>query len=214
MVQSVLCRISNGVGKLPCCMKKKPPWPADGDMTPWMCHPSYTIILRGPMQQSDLDLLHLVPPHHLQALVKSRRLPPSPRIQNIDTTAGPSSIAITEIAQHLFDPATISDALGALDEREYLTLRELVLCGGRANSRDLALYLAHSGLLGHGKKAEIDPMPVSHSGQITPEHSPGAPQYPVPHPHGVFELAVRHLLLLGLLFWGKQTNFGGREYAS
>ena len=166
------------------------------------------------MQQSDLDLLHLVPPHHLQALVKSRRLPPSPRIQNIDTPAGPSSIAITEIAQHLFDPAAISDALQALDERENLILRELVLCGGRANSRDLALYLANSGLLGHGKKLEADPVPLPYSGQVTAEHTPGAPQYPVPHPHGVFELAVRHLLLLGLLFWGRQTNFGGRDYAS
>jgi hypothetical protein len=39
-------------------------------------------------------------------------------------------------------------------------------------------------------------------------------QYPAPHPHGVFEQALHHLLLLGLLFWGKQTNFVGRDYAS
>src|SRR6266699_3906034 len=126
-------------------MRKNPSWPAAGEMTPRARHPSCPIILRGPMQQSDLDLLHMVPPHHLQALVKSRRLPPSPRIQNIDTSTGPSSIAITEIAQHLFDPAAISDALRALDERENLILRELVLCGGRATSRGLSVFLANSG---------------------------------------------------------------------
>src|SRR5258708_32784013 len=113
-------------------MRKNPSWPAAGEMTPRARHPLCPIILRGPMQQSDLDLLHLVPPHHLQALVKSRRLPPSPRIQNIDTPAGPSSIAITEIAQPLFHPAAISDASQALDDRQYLILRELGLRGGSA----------------------------------------------------------------------------------
>src|SRR6266480_2890254 len=131
-------------------MKKNPSCPADGDRAPRTQHPSCPIILRGAMEQSDLDLLHMVPPHHLQTLVKSRRLPLSPRLQNIDTPAGLPSTAITEIAQRLFDPATISDALRVLDERENLILRELVACGGRANSRDLALYLANSGLLGRG----------------------------------------------------------------
>src|SRR5207245_5950762 len=39
-------------------------------------------------------------------------------------------------------------------------------------------------------------------------------QYPTPPPHGVFEQAVHRLLLAGLLFWGKQTDFVGRDYAS
>src|SRR5215472_4542216 len=195
-------------------MKKNPSWPAHGDRAPCPRHPSCPIILRGTMEQSDLDLLRMIPSHHLQALVKSRRLPLSPRLQNIDTPAGPPATAITEIAQRLFDPATINDALRVLDERENLILRELVACGGRANSRDLALYLVSSSLLGRGKRAETDSVTAPYGGQVTPDHPPGAPQYPVPHPHGVFELGVRHLLLLGLLFWGRQTNFGGRDYAS
>src|SRR5581483_1962388 len=39
-------------------------------------------------------------------------------------------------------------------------------------------------------------------------------QYPPPHPHGVFEQALHRLLLLGLLYWGKQTNFVGRDYSN
>lgn len=163
------------------------------------------------MEQSDLNLLHTVPPYHLQTLVKSRQIPLSAR--NID--AAPSLTTITEIAQHLFNSSSISDALRGLDEKQTLILHELVACGGRANSRDLALYLISSNLFNSGKKGGADPIgtpPVDtpYSGR----GSPGMPHYPVPHPHGVFELALRHLLMLGLLFWGKQTNFGGRDYTS
>ncbi len=167
------------------------------------------------MEQSDPNLLHTVPPYHLQTLVKSRHISLSAREQNIDIPAASSSTTIAEIAQHLFNSSSISDALRSLDEKETLILHELVACGGRANSRDLALYLVSSGLLNSGKKIGTDPigaLPVDtpYSGKGTS----GMPQYPVPHPHGVFELALRQLLMLGLLFWGKQTNFGGRDYTS
>jgi len=50
-----------------------------------------------------------------------------------------------------------------------------------------------------------EPSPISEqSGQL----------YPIPHPHGVCEESLRRLLMLGLLFWGKQTNFAGRDYTS
>src|SRR5262249_32781549 len=47
-----------------------------------------------------------------------------------------------------------------------------------------------------------------------PPQPPQPPHYPPPHPHGPFEQALRHLLLLGLVFWGRQTNFAGRDYTS
>jgi hypothetical protein len=47
-----------------------------------------------------------------------------------------------------------------------------------------------------------------------PPQPPQPPHYPPPHPHGTFEQALRQLLLLGLVFWGKQTNFAGRDYTS
>src|SRR5207249_7613011 len=50
-----------------------------------------------------------------------------------------------------------------------------------------------------------EPSPISEqSGQL----------YPTPHPHGLFEQSLRRLLMLGLLYWGKQTNFAGRDYTS
>jgi hypothetical protein len=177
------------------------------------------------MEQSDLYLLQNVPPYHLQALVKTRRLSFPLKGQNSESNTDPASIP--EIAQHLFEPITIREALQSLNEEEALILRELVLCGGRANSRDLALYLSEAGLL-NVPKGKRDTTPLSPSApagsSISPssnERSPvsqrvsqGGMQYPAPHPHGVFEQALHHLLLLGLLFWGKQTNFIGRDYAS
>ncbi|HXZ03385.1 MAG TPA: helicase-associated domain-containing protein, partial [Ktedonobacteraceae bacterium] len=50
--------------------------------------------------------------------------------------------------------------------------------------------------------------------KFQPHHMLVTLQYPTPHPHGLFEHAVHRLLLLGLIFWGKQTNFVGRDYAS
>ncbi len=180
------------------------------------------------MEQSDLYLLQNVPPYHLQALVKTRRSSFPLKEQQVESTADPASTNIPEIAHHLFDPRTIRDAIQSLSEIEALILRELVSCGGRANSRDLALYLTTAGLL-NAPKSKRDTTPLStpsaagtsistsslergtggrHSSQG------GPPQYPAPHPHGVFEQALHRLLLLGLLFWGKQTNFVGRDYAS
>src|SRR5205807_10384562 len=179
------------------------------------------------MEQSDLYLLQSVPPYHLQALVKTRRLSFPLKGQHSESSTDPASTNIPEIAQHIFEPMAIREALQSLNEEEALILRELVLCGGRANSRDLALYLSAAGLL-NVPKGKRDTTPLSPSApagsSISPssnERSPvsqrvsqGGMQYPAPHPHGVFEQALHHLLLLGLLFWGKQTNFVGRDYAS
>ena len=179
------------------------------------------------MEQSDLYLLQNAPPYHLQALVKTRRLSFPSRGQQVEFNTDPASANILEIAQHLFEPGAIREALQSLNETEAAILRELVLCGGRANSRDLALYLSGAGLLNVPKrKRDTTPLspPVPAGSSISPssnERSPaprrasqGGVQYPAPHPHGVFEQALHHLLLLGLLFWGKQTNFVGRDYAS
>src|SRR3989442_3545147 len=142
------------------------------------------------MEKSDLNLLHTVPLHHLQTLIKSRRLPLSSKGPQVNTSAEPSSITITEIAQHLFNPAAIDEVLGGLGEKETLILHELVACSGRANSRDLALYLMSSGLINAGKEAE--PLSISDSvgtaSATTQEHPQGVPQYPIPHPHGAFHV--------------------------
>jgi hypothetical protein len=170
------------------------------------------------MQQSDLYLLQNVPPYHLQALVKARRLPYS--FKGLKSSALPdSSATTTEIAQHLFDPISCRDAIRGLGEIEKSILGELVACGGRVNSRDLALYLslvnthaddAHK--LNHASSSTSNSPQVS---SRTNTYDQGvALQYPTPHPHGVFEQALHRLLLLGLLFWSKQTNFVGRDYAS
>src|ERR1700693_543487 len=99
---------------------------------------------RRVMEQSDLDLLNTVPPYHLQSLVKLRRLSAATKGQGPGASA--ATITIPEIAQHLFEPATISEATRGLNETEGLILRELVACGGRANSRDLALYFTSNGV--------------------------------------------------------------------
>ncbi len=171
------------------------------------------------MEQSDLSLLQTVPPYHLQALVKARRLPYSFKGQHINKMPDPSSMTITEIAQYLFDPTSCSDTLRGLAEMEKSILRELVACGGRANSRDLALYFSRLNF-SPDNTPELDRKSTTigdYSGvssKTHPHHQVVPPQYPTPHPHGVFEQALHRLLLLGLLFWGKQTNFVGRDYAS
>jgi hypothetical protein len=162
------------------------------------------------MEQHDLDLLHTVPSYHLQSLVKLRHVPLAPKGQNVaisTTSATPtnsaSTITVPEIAQHLFNPATIKEAIDGLNDTEGLILRELVDCGGRANSRDLALYLTSGKLLNPVKG--VEPPPFTEQ---------GGGLYPTAHPHGLFEQSLRRLLMLGLLFWGKQTNFAGRDYTS
>ena len=207
------------------------------------------------MEQSDLDLLQTVPSYHLQFLAKARRLDrnagaqfiaptssgtstntPTSSPANPSTSAsttgstGTSSVSSTsstviEVAQHLFNPAMIREAVRGLNDTEWAILGELVACGGRANSRDLALYLTSSGMLYSVKGSPTDrnagPQPIASTstGRNLNFNGPSASEqgnmlYPLPHPHGVFEQSLRHLLMLGLVFWGKQTNFAGRDYTS
>jgi len=171
------------------------------------------------MNQNDLLLLQTAPPYHLQAIVKTRRLPVSIHGQNVNKQNDPSSMTITEIAQYLFDPTSCIDTLSGLTEMEKSILHELIACGGRANSRDLALYFSCLQVpLDDASEPERKTSSTADSsnGSSTslPHHRVVTLQYPTPHPHGFFEQAVHRLLLLGLLFWGKQTNFVGRDYAS
>lgn len=160
------------------------------------------------MEQSDLDLLEMVPIDHLQSVLKTRRK----ALASPQNHAGSSRL---EIAQLLFDDASLREVLSNLDEAEVAILRELVACGGRANSRDLALYLTNASLPVPAKKSES---PTSHSAEdafsepIQKSEFTATFQYPVAHPHGIFELALRRLLLQGLVFWGKQTHFANRDY--
>src|SRR5437588_2580684 len=99
------------------------------------------------MEQSDIDLLYTVPPYHLQTLAKLRR----PKGQSGNIPLSPST-TIPEVAEHLFHPSTLNEAIRSLNDTESLILHELVSCGGRANSRDLALYLTSSGTLSFAKE--------------------------------------------------------------
>ena len=171
------------------------------------------------MNQNDLVLLQAAPPYHLQAIIKTRRLPVSVNGQGTNKQNDPASMSIAEIAQSLFDPTSCLDALSGLTEMEKSILQELVACGGRANSRDLALYFSCLQLPLEGASEAV--RNTTSSATVSKEPSTSLPhhrvvtlQYPTPHPHGLFEHAVHRLLLLGLLFWGKQTNFVGRDYAS
>jgi len=192
------------------------------------------------MEASDLYLLQNVPPYHLQAVARARHLPQAQK-NSLD------SLNPAELGEALFDLDACRAVIGELGELETRILRELVACGGRANSRDLALYFTSAQLLGQSKdKPPSDKLTTS--GALSTQHpgsseSPGdaarqkrepalpwqstpslrpyaetahsnALQYPSPHPHGVFEQALHHLLLLGLLYWGKQTNFVGRDYSN
>src|SRR3984893_16124266 len=198
------------------------------------------------MDVSDLYLLQNAPPYHLQALVKARRLPV---FTNPTDAISLSSMNLPEIGEALFDPEACQEVIRGLGEIETRILNELVACGGRANSRDLALYFTSAQLLHtdkdkHGGAQFIAPSlsekssdasafpgtelhtggtryksdaPVQGIGSLRPYAevaSTSALQYPTPHPHGVFEQALHRLLMLGLLFWGKQTNFVGRDYAN
>jgi hypothetical protein len=168
------------------------------------------------MEQSDLDLLQTLPPYHLQMLIKVRGISVASKTQHpassSDTAANPLAASLTDIAHALFAEDALRDILANLSALEGSILRELVLCGGRANSRDLAFYFSAAGLLSPARQSADSEA----SGQTPPVPRAyiTAPQYPVANPHGAFELALRQLLLLGLLFWGRQTNFAGRDYTS
>lgn len=165
------------------------------------------------MDQSDVYLLQHVPPYHVQAILRARHVTDLLKGQ-ISTELSPARVA--ELAEYLFDPLTCREVIEGLNEVEKLILGELVACGGRANSRDLALYLSSSGLL-QAAKSKRDTKPLA---EKAPARAPAenanasALQYPQPHPHGTFEQALHGLLVHGLLFWGRQTNFSGRDYAS
>lgn len=173
------------------------------------------------MEQSDLDLLQTVPSYHVQSVAKTR-LGASFKGASGDSGAhvvasSASSPSLSNIAEALFDPLSVERALQHLSEFEQAILRELVSCGGRANSRDLALYFSFNDLLTPARKPDtpggyevitetLESTGTSAAGMLL--------HYPSAHPHGIFEQAVRHLLVLGLVFWGKQTNFAGRDYSS
>jgi hypothetical protein len=172
------------------------------------------------MDQRDLALLQDVPIYHLQSMVRMRRISLPSQVQLGEKTVVTPALA-EEIGQQLFSNAQITGLLPELRDVDHLVLQELVACGGRANSRDLAFYFTSSGLLeehgpGEGLKPEEStrtsspPLNAFPAGSV----SSSSIQYPVAHPHGIFEQTIRHLLLLGLVFWGRQTNFAGREYNS
>jgi hypothetical protein len=175
------------------------------------------------MDQNDLELLQTVPLYHLQAVAKARRVPQTSRVfsagtASVDLSATASTPVLLEIAHYVLNTDSIGDVLQDLGALEISLLRELVSCGGRTNSRDLALYAQCAGLLEIDKKESPFPDDTITFGEPTLKYQPGmalqSPHYPVPHPHGPFEQAIRQLLLQGCVFWGKQTHFVGREYAS
>ncbi|GCF10182.1 helicase-associated domain-containing protein [Dictyobacter arantiisoli] len=173
------------------------------------------------MDQNDLELLQMVPLYHLQAIAKACHLSTTLRVfstaisASSDLSATPSTPVVLEMAHYLLDATSIGEMFNELDEFEVSLLLELLACGGRANSRDLALYFQGAAPLGTVHSEEMRILALNAGVQIyQPGTSLQPPRYPVPHPHGTFEQAVHHLLLLGCVFWGKQTHFVGRDYAS
>lgn len=173
------------------------------------------------MEQSDLDLLQTVPLHHFQMLIKMRHLPLASIPLTEEEMTHPAKIE--EFAHMLFDADALKSIIANLEPLDALILDELVACGGRANSRDLALYFSLSGQLATAKKSETSLYSeIEEKSESSGAVSLAAPsalsafavQYPAAHPHGLFEQALRRLLVQGLVFWGRQTSFAGREYAS
>ncbi len=163
------------------------------------------------MEQSDVELLQTAPEHHLQTVLKGRLTRDQ---QSPSTTALPTEPL--KVAQYLLNRPDLVRVIRSLNAPEASVLRELVACGGRANSRDLALYLTYGDVLAAVKQEAVPALAEPRHGHVSRSTSSlgTPPQYPVAHPHGVFEQTIRHLLLHGLLYWGKQTNFVGRDYAS
>src|SRR5579875_1498426 len=96
-------------------------------------------------------------------MVKTRRLPLAAK-RPAPLTASTSTLTenkVTEVAPHLFNPASIHEALRAVNELETASMQGLVACGGRANSRDLALYLVSSGVLNLEKSTSNGVVPAS-----------------------------------------------------
>lgn len=170
------------------------------------------------MEQSDLHLLQTVPSYHLQAIAKARLTAQSLAGKPVHGSIDVAALDLSDLASYLFDPRSCLEVLRSLKGLEITILHELIACGGRANSRDLALYISAMGL-------QTTPQPEKNGSSQTrgippslagrqPEALASSSLYPAPHPHGAFEQALHHLLVQGLLFWGKQTNFVGRDYAN
>src|SRR5579883_1084999 len=92
------------------------------------------------MEASDLHLLQTVPAYHVQAILKHRQIAPFSGGQKSEAEIAAHDLE--EIAERLFEQRACRALLQTLDAPEARVLRELVACGGRANSRDLALYLS------------------------------------------------------------------------
>lgn len=194
------------------------------------------------MEQNDQDILQTVPQPHLQTVARARRLsqvlallndvatgtvPANSELLNT-ATSGISPRLAHSLVPLLFDSQELQALLAQLSEAEAIVLREVVDCGGRVNSRDLAFYFQRK--LGWGaEENEQEQDPGSDGEYARPVESNAgnaaqivaqvqelllATRYPTPRPHGVFELAVYQLLKWGLLFWGKQTHFAGHNYLS
>ena len=173
------------------------------------------------MEHIDVELLQNAPALHMQTVLKTRNISAKSNQNDGNGSLAPTP---TEMAQSLFAQHDLLQVLRSLDQLEASILKELVASRGRANSRDLALYFSTIISVPESTLPPVRPSYVQ--GHATNDDaivsttlsplSPGSTslQYPVAHPHGLFELAVRHMLLLGLLFWGKQTAFVGRDYAS
>src|SRR5438045_2633575 len=106
------------------------------------------------MEQRDIELLQTVPSYHLQVLAKTRgieHLETSFSENHSDVSLSSRSSSPTldpaDLARSLFDAAALKELMSRLDEMDVMVLRELVTSGGRANSRDLALYLQNAELL-------------------------------------------------------------------
>lgn len=169
------------------------------------------------MEQSDLHLLQTIPQYHLQAILKTRGQPALS--EGVDGLSDAVSSDPETVAGYLFEPHACRDILLSLGASETCVLRELVACGGRANSRDLALYFDSPGSPFGFARSPASEKSASLSSAVygttfAPRYTTTPSLYPPAHPHGAFELSLHHLLLLGLLFWGKQTNFIGRDYSS
>lgn len=157
------------------------------------------------MEQSDLFLLQHVPTYHLQAVAKTRGIT-QPVVSQGALSPDAPLVELTDLGNALFDASSCQEVIRGLSALEMSILKELTACGGRANSRDLALYL-HSIDAVATDKAKQD-------GRHREAMLAHGPQYPAPHPHAPFEQALHRLLMLGLVFWGRQTNFSGRDYSN
>src|SRR5258707_14678434 len=94
----------------------------------------------SPMEQSDLHLLQTVPAYHMQAILKTRLAAQSVAGKSLEGAPDAASEDLEDLAAFLFEPDTCREVLLGLGPAESCVLRELVSCGGGAESRGLGLY--------------------------------------------------------------------------